>query len=274
MEIHVEFAEDPWQVWRQAGDFLIQKPVRHNLILTLLHGGMKRPEAARYWTALAGNAVVGVALQSPLDSLAHVTRMETRVVAAMVEAIANAGISLPGVRGDAATAASFAGQWAERLICAVKPYQANRLYQLCELAEAPSVSGQLQQALPADRTLMLAWTCGFHEETGELPKDIESQVDLALGLQQLWLWNDGQRRAMAWTREPVAGVVRVSRVYTPLAQRKRGYAQACVHALSKQLRDHHYQPILYTDLSNPTSNAIYRRIGYRALAEVLRYRFG
>jgi uncharacterized protein len=30
---------------------------------------------------------------------------------------------------------------------------------------------------------------------------------------------------------------------------------------------------LYTDLGNPTSNSIYRRIGYRALAEVVRYRF-
>jgi uncharacterized protein len=31
--------------------------------------------------------------------------------------------------------------------------------------------------------------------------------------------------------------------------------------------------ILYTDLGNPTSNSIYRRIGYRAVAECLRYRF-
>jgi predicted GNAT family acetyltransferase len=31
--------------------------------------------------------------------------------------------------------------------------------------------------------------------------------------------------------------------------------------------------MLYTDLANPTSNSIYRRIGYRAVAEVLRYGF-
>ena len=33
------------------------------------------------------------------------------------------------------------------------------------------------------------------------------------------------------------------------------------------------RPILFTDLSNPTSNAVYRRIGYQAVAEILRYRF-
>jgi predicted GNAT family acetyltransferase len=31
--------------------------------------------------------------------------------------------------------------------------------------------------------------------------------------------------------------------------------------------------ILYTDLGNPTSNSVYRRIGYRAVVECLRYRF-
>jgi predicted GNAT family acetyltransferase len=31
--------------------------------------------------------------------------------------------------------------------------------------------------------------------------------------------------------------------------------------------------VLYTDLANPTSNSIYRRIGYEAAAEILGYRF-
>jgi len=39
------------------------------------------------------------------------------------------------------------------------------------------------------------------------------------------------------------------------------------------MRDAGFRCILYTDLANPTSNSIYRRIGYRAVAEGLRYRF-
>ena len=31
--------------------------------------------------------------------------------------------------------------------------------------------------------------------------------------------------------------------------------------------------VLFTDLANPTSNAIYRRIGYEAVAEILGYDF-
>jgi predicted GNAT family acetyltransferase len=43
--------------------------------------------------------------------------------------------------------------------------------------------------------------------------------------------------------------------------------------LSRRMRDEGYRCILYTDLGNPTSNSVYRRIGYGAVAEGLRYRF-
>lgn len=78
---------------------------------------------------------------------------------------------------------------------------------------------------------------------------------------------------MAVSREPAQGVVRLSGVYTPPGKRRPGYAAGCVYALSKDLRGRGYRCILYTDLGNPTSNSIYRRIGYKAVAEALRYRF-
>ena len=32
--------------------------------------------------------------------------------------------------------------------------------------------------------------------------------------------------------------------------------------------------LLFTQLSNPTSNAVYQRIGYEPVMEIVRYRFG
>ena len=78
---------------------------------------------------------------------------------------------------------------------------------------------------------------------------------------------------MAANSEPVEGVVRMQAVYTPPEKRNRGYAGACVAGLSGRLREAGHHCILYTDLGNPTSNSVYRRIGYRAVAEGLRYRF-
>jgi len=80
---------------------------------------------------------------------------------------------------------------------------------------------------------------------------------------------------MASAAAPVATVARVAGVYTPPGHRSQGYAAACVAALSAWLLAREADTcILYAQLTNPTSNAIYRRIGYVRVTEALMYRFG
>ena len=80
---------------------------------------------------------------------------------AMVDAIVKADVSLPGINGDAATAATFAGHWSEQRKSAATPFQGNRLYELFEAGEVAGVEGQLRQALPRDRSLIIHWTRAF-----------------------------------------------------------------------------------------------------------------
>jgi GNAT superfamily N-acetyltransferase len=274
MELKVLFSEDPAFVIRRADKFLSSEPVLHNLILSILHSRVTQGDPGRYWIVLHGEETVGVVVQSPLEYPSTLTPMGPRTVMALVDAIAEAGVTLPGVNGDAATAASFAGQWSERCKSAAVPFQGTRLYELLGLGEVPRTEGHLRQAGPRDRSLMILWTRAFQDEIGESANDTERRVDRALAAGQIWLWDqNGETTSMAVGREPAQGVVRLSGVYTPPEKRKHGYAAACVHALSKHLRDCGYRCILYTDLGNPTSNSIYRRIGYKAVAEALRYRF-
>jgi GNAT superfamily N-acetyltransferase len=274
MDTKIAFSEDPTFVLSSAGEFLASQPVLHNLILSLLHARVVYREPGRYWVAIEAGKAVGVIVQSPLTFAATLTPMEPSVVTAMVDAIAETSVSLPGVNGEAATAAIFAGNWAERRKSSATPFQGNRLYELLDMGKAIDIEGKLRQALPRDRDLMIHWTRAFQTEVGEPADDTELRVDRSLAAGQLWLWDARETVSMAISREPVEGVVRVSGVYTPADQRKHGYAAACVHALSSYLRGAGYRCILYTDLGNPTSNSIYRTIGYRAVAEVLRYRFG
>jgi GNAT superfamily N-acetyltransferase len=274
MELKVLFSEDPAFALRRADRFLSSEPVLHNLILTLLRARVAQGDPGRYWIALHGEEAVGVVVQSPLEYPATLTPMGPRAVVAVVDSIAEAGVTLPGVNGDAATAASFAGQWSERCKSPAVPFQGMRLYELLELREVPRIEGHLRQAGPSDRSLMILWSRAFQEEIGEPANDTELRVDRALAAGQIWLWDqNGETTSMAVAREPVQAVVRLAGVYTPPEKRKHGYAAACVHALSKRLRESGHRCILYTDLDNPTSNSIYRRIGYKAVAESLRYRF-
>jgi hypothetical protein len=68
--------------------------------------------------------------------------------------------------------------------------------------------------------------------------------------------------------------VRLGYVFTPRDRRRRGYAGALTAALSQHLLDQGARfCVLYTDLANPTSNALYPRVGYRPLCDELELEF-
>jgi uncharacterized protein len=271
---HVIFTEDPEYVLRVAGDYLASDPVQHNLVLTLLRARVTHADAGRYWIATEGGAVVGVVLQSPLDFAATVTPMGTYLAATMVNAIAERGVALPGVNGDAATAAAFAGQWAERHAVGVVPFQGTRLYRFFELQPSTASAGSLRQAAPEHRDLVVRWVRAFFNDIGESFWDADVLVDRRLAQGHFFLWDDGGPVSLAANTDPLVGVVRVQYVYTPPEKRRCGYASACVAALSTRAQAAGHHCTLYTDLGNATSNRLYRRIGYRAVAEGVKYRFG
>lgn len=275
MDLRVTFTDSPAEVLKLANDFLLSQPVLHNLILSLLHFRVKQPAVGRYWVASRDGQAVGVVFQSPVTVPALLTPMAAEVVNALVDAIADQGFDLPGVSGDAATAALFAGRWSERRKRAAVPFQGMRLYELSELESPVDVSGALRLATPADRLLMIGWVRAYETEVQEPSAgDPERLVDRWMSAGQLWVWEDSDPVSMAVSRDAVAGVVRVSGVFTPPDRRRRSYAAACVSRLSESLQTAGFRCILYTDLGNPTSNSIYRRIGYRAVSEAIRYRFG
>jgi predicted GNAT family acetyltransferase len=84
----------------------------------------------------------------------------------------------------------------------------------------------------------------------------------------LMLWEDGDVVSVAGFGGETPNGIRIGPVYTPPELRGRGYATALVAELSsKLLAEGRRFCFLYTDLANPTSNAIYERIGYVRVCE-------
>lgn len=273
--LRVSKLEDPAQVLAEARTFLLGEPVLHNLVLTLLEARRRWPQPGRYWVAWTDSYVTGVAFQSPESFEATVTPMSPDTARAVAEAVAAEAPSWPGVNGEAATTALIAGQWAESTKRPAVPWQGQRLYEARAIRDRQGVSGALRQAGPADRDLLLEWVGAFHDEAtpGE-PGRPEAVVDARLPAGHMWVWDDGEPRSMTTLTPPVAGVVRVQAVFTPRGDRGRGYAGSLVSALSEDVLAKGNTPALYTDLGNPASNSVYRRIGYRCVAEIVRYRLG
>jgi predicted GNAT family acetyltransferase len=63
-------------------------------------------------------------------------------------------------------------------------------------------------------------------------------------------------------------------VYTPVESRRRGYGAAVTAACTADaLANGAQEVVLFTDLDNPTSNAIYQAIGFEPLSDRLVVRF-
>jgi len=273
MSLDVTFTDDPARVIDRAGAFLATEPCLHNVILTLLHARSVHPVPGRYWVASQAGRVAGVVFQSPLHFPATISLMDAEVVEAMVDAIVTAGVALPGVNGEAGTAARFAGCWTERSRTGAAPARGQRLYEVETVGSWAHVAGRFRKAIAADRDLLVGWTRAFQAEIGEAADDPARVVDERLPAGFFWLWDDGGPVSLACRSAPVAGVVRIQMVYTPPRSRRRGYGRACVGDISTRIRAEGNRCMLYADLANPVANALYRDLGYRAVAEALRYDF-
>ena len=83
------------------------------------------------------------------------------------------------------------------------------------------------------------------------------------------LWEvDGIPVSQASARPVLAGTSRIGPVYTPPERRRHGYAAAVTAAASRWALDAGAERVLlFTDLANSTTNALYPRIGYRPVGD-------
>ena len=135
-----------------------------------------------------------------------------------------------------------------------------------------SCAGTMRAATADDYPLILEWEDAFIHEC-RLPYDravLEAAIRdrLAAPVPLEWLWEAGGTPVAKAHGRPSAPIARVSMVYTLPEHRGRGYAGALVGCLSAALQAQGCATIfLSTDMANPTSNGVYRRIGYRFVEE-------
>jgi hypothetical protein len=131
----------------------------------------------------------------------------------------------------------------------------------------PIAPGRLRRAVNADLDVITAWTAAFSEAIGE-PTDAAELARARIAAGTIVVWEDREPVAMAGYGRRTPNGLSVSLVYTPDALRGRGYASACVGTLSQMLLDEGSRYVaLYTDVTNATSNSIYRKLGYRVIGD-------
>jgi predicted GNAT family acetyltransferase len=254
--------EDVEQFLAAAGDLLFHEPGVHTITLTVCENVRSRPDGTRFawWQEGSGEVTGCVSHTAPYPV----------VLAVVPEHAIEALVSLwhiDAVNAPTALAAHVAALAARRSGRTARLKTAERLYRLGELTPR-NAPGAARVADEGDLELLVAWFEAFIAEAGTIPQDAEKAVRDRLAYQGCVLWEDGQPVAMAaHTRKAFQGT-RIGPVYTPPEHRNRGYGGAVTAAASQQALDRGaWEVVLFTDLTNPTSNALYPRLGYEAVTD-------
>lgn len=253
-----------------AGD-----PVRNTIALTVIEnlraGRSRSSEPMTFGWFMSGDVTVGAVSRTPPFEwlLADVPPC---AIGPLADALVAQDAVVAGVKGETAVVHAFATAWTSRRPTSAVPGQLDRLYQLGTLLPARPTAGRARPAAGGDLAVAADWWTRFQLEMGGHVVDVEVDVRDRIEGQRLWLWEDrgGRAVSVAGCSRTAAGVARVGPVYTPPEHRRRGYGAAVTAACTGDaLRRGARDVVLFADLANPTSNAIYQQIGYRAVHDEL-----
>jgi predicted GNAT family acetyltransferase len=268
--------DDPTAYVRDVGPYLEQREVVNSLPLGLairLQGNPTLYGSPPYLAAVtdaAGPALCAL-MTPPHNLLLYSDRADPGPAMALVAADLRAGgWPVPGVNGPLPLPVVFADLWQRIDGARSHVSMAQRVYELRRVIPPRWSPGHLRLAGPADFDLLLAWSLAFQEEAGQ-PGDaaqLRAFTESRLAAGEAYFWEDGRPVSMASRARATAHGITVGRVYTPPELRRRGYATSSVAALSQRLLDEGFAfCTLFTDLANPTSNAIYQQIGYTPVCD-------
>ena len=259
-----------------AGGFLRSRAVQNTIQLVALnslrvHGPSAFGDVAPlfgWWQPNAGPVTAALMHTPPYPVL--LTRLPEDSAGDLAKALASRGRQLPGVNAERCDAEAFATAWSRLTGAGWREFRRSRLFQLGQLTPAdPPPPGASRVASAADRDLLERWLDAFRQELADLGAPGRGMLEDRISYGGLTLWDAGGAAvSLAGCSRPAEGVVRVGPVYTPREHRGRGYGGAVTAAVSQAALDAGASyVVLFTDRANPTSNALYQRLGYQPVED-------
>ncbi len=270
-----------------AFPFLLNHEVENGLILTILNS-LKRNihrygvEQPLLLTLTKGNDVKLISIRTPPHDLLISYTDKLVTIEVLVEYLLKRKEKLPGVLGFKEAADKFARLWCEKSSLDYYLLRNERIFKLEEVSEDTLGINKFHVATKEYEKIVLNWTREMLKEAlsditnEELDRNINNfKEEFENNNSQIFLlFDDNEPVSMARKAGKSPNGNAINLVYTPPSLRRRGYATECVAKLSKLLLDEgNKYCFLFTDLSNPTSNSIYQKIGYRPVIDENHYKF-
>ncbi|NKB66728.1 MAG: hypothetical protein GKR89_06695 [Candidatus Latescibacteria bacterium] len=266
---------DPTAFLARTSTFLHRDEPYNNLllgiVLRLQRGNLATPAPLLVAVEEGEEVVLAGAMTPPRKLILYGETSGSGGLEALVRHLLEQGWTVPGVLAPVGLARSFAQIWHQVSGQPMRQKMRQGVYQLRRVLDRGSAPGYLRPAAAADIGGLTKWAAAFSQDIGEgpmPPQEARAHVEAVMGRGDLFVWDQGGPVSMAARARPTTHGMVINMVYTPLLQRGRGYATACVAALSQLILDQGRDfCALFTDLDNPTSNHIYQQIGYEWVGE-------
>lgn len=266
----------------EASSLLLRDEARHNLIFGICATLIETPDAYaafHLWIVKDARDIVAAAVMTPPFNIVVAEPHSSAALQVLAAELHRRGTDLPGVTGALPEVDEFASVWEQLTSVQRRARMRQGIFRASSARPPEGVHGRMRLATTDDRQLVLDWSQAFEQES--IPADaprgrIEANVDrrLASATSGIALWEDDEPASLAGFGGRTPHGIRIGPVYTPPKLRRRGYASALVARLSQFLLDRDSDfCFLYTDLANPTSNEIYKNVGYEFVAESADYAF-
>ncbi len=285
MPLRLQQAADADAFLSLAGDFLARREAEHNLLFGICSAIRSAPalfaDAPPRFLVVTDDTgrVVAASLRTPPNNQVLSMADDPEAVDLLADALRDEAI--PGVLGPTDEARRFAARYAALTGMKARVEVAERIHRLVRVVPpARPAAGAWRMAQERDRETIARWIVGFHEEAVPGSPPITEPLAVAdRWVAQVgrigYVWEDaGEIVSLVGAGGETPNGIRIGPVYTPPERRTRGYATSLTAAASDdQLQRGRRFVFLFTDLANPTSNRIYRSIGYEPVCDVDQWRF-
>lgn len=289
MALSLRRFSDPVAFQQHTSAHLGEREAENNLVIGILASvvGGQYKDFPPYMAAVESDGdIVQVLLRTPphpvLISYRGTSPSKEEVRLVVEDLYSEYGHDLAGVTGDKDLVSLYVKAWEHVTGQAGRLRNSLRIYRASKIRQPVGVAGAMRPITEVDRDLLVEWLWqfnkdAFHEEPERdmIYATVERYLSADSSQRGLVLWEaGGEAVSMAGYSGPTPHGIRIVAVYTPPAGRNRGYASACVGALSQHLLDSGHQfCFLFADLSNPVSNHLYQKLGYEPVSDVDSYLF-
>lgn len=250
--------------------FLEQQEAANNLPIGIPMSLLQEANPSiNLYSVFENETLVFSLVQTPPKNFLIYGQVDTPIFEALFSVLQKDKIQASGVIGEKELAIAFADFWKAQTGRSYFISFKQLVYQLDQVASIRLSKGQLRKATHDDLPIVAQWLVDFSNTalTAADPEEAKMIAQSKIESEMLYLWEDEVLVSMAAVARPTRNGITVNYVYTPPEYRGRGYASSCVTELSRSMLKQYKFCCLFTDLTNPTSNHIYKDIGYYPITE-------